>query len=216
MPVLDAHDLTVRYGEKTVLDSVSLQLAPGDIYGLSGPNGSGKSTLLRAFCGLVRPDSGRIEIGGQALRSQRPAALGKVGYVAQRFALYPDLTVEENIRFHARCHGFASGEVSRLTEQALEQFGLQSVRAQASGTLSHGWSQRLALAAAACHQPDLLLLDETTAGLDAAAAHDFWTAIRSLAARGAAVLLATHHTEDSQNCTRLGTIHEARLQEAER
>ncbi|HEY4359797.1 MAG TPA: heme ABC exporter ATP-binding protein CcmA [Bryobacteraceae bacterium] len=214
MPVLDVRKLTIRYGTKTVLENVDLQLEAGQIYGLAGPNGSGKSTLLRALCGLVPSSSGDILICGDALTSRRAGALRKVGYVAQRFALYPDLTVDENLRFYARCHGFSHREVSALLAEALEQFQLNPVRTQVCGTLSHGWSQRVALAAAACHKPELMLLDETTAGLDAEARRDFWDAARTLSSRGAAVLLATHHTEDSALCARLGSLAEAGLHEA--
>lgn len=213
MTVLEVQNVVVRYGRQTVLAGVSFELKAGEIYGLAGPNGSGKSTVLRALCGLKPIAAGSVRICGHDLSCERPAALRKVGYVAQRFGLYPDLTVAENLRFYAQCYGFSREEIAARVADVLERFGLAPWESHVVSTLSHGWSQRVALAVATCHGPALLLLDETSSGLDANARNDFWTTLNQEAARGTSVLLATHDREDAERCPRRGRIEDFLLRE---
>jgi ABC-2 type transport system ATP-binding protein len=198
-----ARAITKTYGGKPVLTGVSLTVQPGEIYGLFGANGSGKSTLLRILAGAIRPDSGSI------------AASAATSYVAQRFSLYDDLTVEENLAFFARCHGLAGGAQTAAVDRIVDELHLETLRRERSGTLSHGWKQRLALAAALCHRPGVLLLDEATAGLDPEARAELWTILTARAAAGAALVLATHQTEEAGRCSRLGRMAEGVLMEIE-
>jgi ABC-2 type transport system ATP-binding protein len=211
-PILRAEGVNVSYGARTILAEVSMELHAGEVCALAGPNGSGKSTLLRAICGLIPLSAGRIEICGSDLRKQRSSALSKTGYVAQRFGLYSDLTVVENLRFYAGCYGFSREIMLQHVENTLDRLQLQPLRARLVSTLSYGWSQRLALAVATCHQPALLLLDETTSGLDDVARIEFWNILEAEAARGTTILLATHNREDIERCTRRGIIEDRMLQ----
>jgi ABC-2 type transport system ATP-binding protein len=211
LKALDVVGLTVRYGERVVLRDVDLHLEAGEIYGLRGSNGTGKSTLLRAVCGLARRQAGTIAIAEQDLRGQRMEALKRVGYAAQQFGLYEDLTVDENLRFSCRCQGLGGAGLEKAIAGAMDQFDLGRVAAQPAGTLSHGWKQRLSIAAATRHCPALLLLDEATAGLDVEARDGLLQLLRRLAADGMAILLTTHFSEDLVVCGRTGCIRDTRL-----
>ncbi|MEI9852453.1 MAG: ABC transporter ATP-binding protein [Sphingomonas sp.] len=195
---IDVHALNKSFGGRRVVKDVSIAVEQGRITGFLGPNGSGKTTTLRMLCGLLTPDSG----GGTALGLDiiRDAAEIKrqTGYMTQKFSLYEDLTVEENLLFAARIH-----ELDRRRErvgEAIEQLGLAERRRQLAGTLSGGWKQRLALAAATLHEPRLLLLDEPTAGVDPLARRTFWDEIHALAARGLTVLVSTHYMDEAERC----------------
>lgn len=207
--VIDVHGLTKRYGSKTVVDGLDLRVERGQIYGFLGPNGSGKTTSIRMICGLLTPDGG----GGQALGHDivREASLIKreVGYMTQRFGLYEDLTIRENLDFVARMYAMDRRE-RRVTE-GLERLGLAARHDQLAGSLSGGWKQRLALAACLLHEPKLLLLDEPTAGVDPQARRDFWEHIHQLAAEGITVLVSTHYMDEAERCHRLAYIAYGKL-----
>jgi ABC-2 type transport system ATP-binding protein len=208
---LIAEDLVFRYGNRLALDGVSLHVAPGAIVGLLGSNGAGKSTLLRILCGMVPPESGVARVNGWRLPEFRRQAQRSVGFVAQRFGLYVDLHVEENLNFYARAYGLHGSAAGRRVEETLARLDLAPHRGERAGALSHGWQQRLALAAALLHRPPVLLLDEATAGLDGEARQQVWNILEEEAGRGAAVLLSTHHLDEAARCASVAWLREGRV-----
>jgi ABC-2 type transport system ATP-binding protein len=194
-PVLVAKGVEKSYGAKRVLRGVDLAAMPGEVIGLFGSNGSGKSTLLRILAGALRPTTGTVE------------ARGSTGYVAQRFSLYADLSVEENLSFFARCYRSSGASV----ESVMDRVGLTPFRRDRAGELSHGWRQRLSLAAALTHDPAVLLLDEATAGLDPNARTALWEVLSGCARAGAAIVLATHFVDEGERCARVLRIEDGVL-----
>jgi ABC-2 type transport system ATP-binding protein len=206
---IDVRGLNKRFGDKHVVQDVSLQLEEGRICGFLGPNGSGKTTTLRILCGLLTPDSGEGEALGYDVRTQADQVKLRTGYMTQRFSLYEDLTIAENLAFTARVYGLDRRR--ERVDAALERLGLTSRRSQLAGTLSGGWKQRLALAAATLHEPRLLLLDEPTAGVDPKARRTFWDEIHALAADGLTVLVSTHYMDEAERCHEIAYISYGRL-----
>jgi ABC-2 type transport system ATP-binding protein len=190
--------LTKRFGDKTVVDHFDITVPRGAIYGFLGPNGSGKTTTIRMLCGLLLPDAGEGTCLGFDVRKQAAAIKNQVGYMTQKFSLYEDLSIRENLDFVARMYGVRDRK-SRVT-QALGELGLADRAGQLAGTLSGGWKQRLALAACLIHDPQLLLLDEPTAGVDPKARRDFWDEIRRLSKAGVTVLVSTHYMDEAVQC----------------
>jgi ABC-2 type transport system ATP-binding protein len=206
---IDVRGLNKTFGEKHVVQDVDLQLAPGRICGFLGPNGSGKTTTLRMLCGLLTPDSGSGTcLGFDILRQSEQIKL-ETGYMTQRFSLYEDLTIAENLEFTARVYGL--DRRAERVDGALERLGLSSRRGQLAGALSGGWKQRLALASATLHDPKLLLLDEPTAGVDPKARRDFWDEIHVLAAQGLTVLVSTHYMDEAERCHEIAYISYGKL-----
>lgn len=195
---IDVHDLNKSFGDKHVVKDVSIQVEQGRITGFLGPNGSGKTTTLRLLCGLLTPDSGHGEALGLDIVKDAAAIKRQTGYMTQKFSLYEDLTIEENLQFTARIYGLDRRR--ERVDQALERLGLAERRRQLAGSLSGGWKQRLALAAATLHEPKLLLLDEPTAGVDPKARRAFWDEIHALAANGLTVLVSTHYMDEAERC----------------
>ncbi|MDK2123902.1 ABC transporter ATP-binding protein [Parachitinimonas caeni] len=208
-PVIDVEALTKRFGSKVVVDQLSIKVAKGEIYGFLGPNGSGKTTSIRMMCGLLTPDGGRGHTLGLDIVKQAAAIKREVGYMTQRFGLYEDLSIRENLDFVARIYGM--DRRTQRVDAALERLGLVERQKQLAGSLSGGWKQRLALAACMLHEPRLLLLDEPTAGVDPKARRDFWDEIHKLAAEGITVLVSTHYMDEAERCHRLGYIAYGRL-----
>jgi ABC-2 type transport system ATP-binding protein len=206
---VDVRGLTKRFGARTAVDGLSIQLARGRICGFLGPNGSGKTTTIRMLCGLLTPDAGEGTCLGYDIRRESRRIKLRVGYMTQRFGLYDDLTIEENLRFIARVYGMP--RVKEAAAQATERLGLTDRRAQLAGTLSGGWKQRMALAACLLHEPQLLLLDEPTAGVDPKARRDFWAQIHQLAADGMTVLVSTHYMDEAERCHQIAYISFGRL-----
>ena len=206
---IDVHGLTKRYGGRAVVDHVSIRVPRGAIFGFLGPNGSGKTTTIRMLCGLLTPDEGDGTCLGFDLRREAAAIKREVGYMTQRFSLYEDLSIEENLEFVARMYD-VSDRRSAITT-TLDRLGLTARRNQLAGTLSGGWKQRLALAACMLHAPQLLLLDEPTAGVDPKARRDFWEKIHELAADGITVLVSTHYMDEAERCHRLAYINVGKL-----
>ena len=203
-PVIQVRNLTKSFSGKTVVNNLSLQIETGEIYGFLGPNGSGKTTFIRMLCGLLRPDSGvGVCLGFDILR-ESPQIKPLVGYMAQRFSLYEDLSVRENLNFMARIYGLR--HIRRAVDATIERMSLGRYAGQLAGTLSGGWKQRLALAACLLHQPRLLLLDEPTAGVDPKARRDFWDDIYSLASEGVTSLISTHYMDEAERCHRLAYL----------
>ena len=202
--VIDVRGLCKRFGDKTVVDGFSLQVAKGEIHGFLGPNGSGKTTTIRMLCGLLTPDAGEGRCLGHDVLRESDAIKREVGYMTQRFSLWDDLSIEENLHFVGRMFGLAGRR--RRVDQALDELGLGGRRRQLAGTLSGGWKQRLALAACIMHSPKLLLLDEPTAGVDPKARREFWDEIHRLAAGGLTVLVSTHYMDEAERCHRISYI----------
>jgi ABC-2 type transport system ATP-binding protein len=195
---IDVSGLNKSFGDHRVVKDVALQIEEGHITGFLGPNGSGKTTTLRMLCGLLTPDSGRGRVLGLDFPRQAAAIKLQTGYMTQRFSLYEDLTIEENLSFIARVYSL--DHVPQRVDRVLEQIGLQDRRKQLAGQLSGGWKQRLALAAATLHEPKLLLLDEPTAGVDPQARREFWDKIHELAEGGITVLVSTHYMDEAERC----------------
>ena len=207
--VIDVEGLTKRFGDKTVVDHFSMQVRRGQIYGFLGPNGSGKTTTIRMLCGLLTPDEGRGTCLGYDILRDSALIKREVGYMTQRFSLYEDLSIAENLDFIARVYGVA--ERRRRVTEAIERLGLTKRRGQLAGSLSGGWKQRVALAACLLHDPKLLLLDEPTAGVDPGARRDFWDHIHDLAHSGITVLVSTHYMDEAERCHELAYIAYGKL-----
>ena len=201
---IDVRGVTKKFGARTVVNDIAMQVRPGEIYGFLGPNGSGKTTFLRMLCGLLTPDGGEGKCLGLDFRRESAEIKKRVGYMTQKFSFYEDLTIEENLDFIARLYGIPQRKAA--VEKSLERLGMVERRTQLAGTLSGGWKQRLALAACLIHEPQLLLLDEPTAGVDPKARRDFWEEIHQLAAGGLTFLITTHYMDEASRCHRLGYI----------
>ena len=206
---IDVRGLTKRYDGRAVVDDFAIRVERGQIFGFLGPNGSGKTTTIRMLCGLLTPDAGEGTCLGYDLLTEAPKIKREVGYMTQRFSLYEDLSIEENLDFVARMYGVRDRKSA--VAAALDRLGLTARRAQLAGALSGGWKQRLALAACLLHSPQLLLLDEPTAGVDPKARRDFWEQIHDLAAEGMTVLVSTHYMDEAERCHKLGYILNGRL-----
>ncbi len=201
---IDVTGITKRFGHRTVVNDIPMQVRQGEIYGFLGPNGSGKTTFLRMLCGLLTPDAGSGRCLGYDIRTESAEIKKHVGYMTQRFSFYEDLTIAENLDFVARLYGLPGRR--QAVDRSLEALGLIERRDQLAGALSGGWKQRLALAACMIHQPQVLLLDEPTAGVDPKARRDFWDEIHRLAAQGLTVLITTHYMDEAERCHRLAYI----------
>jgi ABC-2 type transport system ATP-binding protein len=208
-PAIDVRGLNKHFGAKHVVKDLSLHVRHGEIYAFLGPNGSGKTTSIRMLCGLLRPDSGSGTCLGFDVIRETYAIKREVGYMTQRFSLWEDLTIRENLDFVARM--YAVPDRRRAVARAIDELGLGPRRDQVAGQLSGGWKQRLSLAACMLHRPRLLLLDEPTAGVDPKARRDFWDEIHALAARGISVLVSTHYMDEAERCHRLAYLFEGRL-----
>jgi len=206
---IDVSGMTKRFGGRTVVDRIGLQVRRGEIYGFLGPNGSGKTTFIRMLCGLLRADEGSGTCLGYDVIRESESIKAEVGYMTQRFSFYEDLSIAENLDFVARM--FAVGNRREAVKRSLERLGLGERREQLAGQLSGGWKQRLALAACLIHQPKLLLLDEPTAGVDPKARREFWEQIHQLAAEGLTFLITTHYMDEAERCHRLAYIAYGRL-----
>jgi ABC-2 type transport system ATP-binding protein len=202
--VIDVSGVTKRFGTKTVVNNVGLQVRRGEIYGFLGPNGSGKTTFIRMLCGLLTPDAGSGRCLGHDVRTQQAEIKRHVGYMTQKFSFYEDLSIRENLDFIARV--YAVPDRVNAVQQSLDRLGLANRSHQLAGQLSGGWKQRLALAACLIHSPQLLLLDEPTAGVDPKARRDFWDEIHKLAADGLTVLITTHYMDEAERCHRLAYL----------
>jgi len=202
--VIDVQGITKRFGNRTVVNNIPMQVRRGEIYGFLGPNGSGKTTFLRMLCGLLRPDGGSGRCLGFDICKESAEIKKNIGYMTQRFSFYEDLTIEENLDFIARVYSVP--ERSAAVDKSLERLGMTERRRQLAGELSGGWKQRLALAACLIHEPQLLLLDEPTAGVDPKARRDFWEEIHQLAADGLTALVTTHYMDEAERCHRLAYI----------
>jgi ABC-2 type transport system ATP-binding protein len=208
-PVIDVHGLTKSFKGVRAVDDLSITVGRGEICGFLGPNGSGKTTTIRMLCGLLTPDAGSGTCLGYDILREAAEIKRRVGYMTQRFSLYEDLSIRENLDFIARVYGMRDRK--RLVQAALERLGLAERRNQLAGTLSGGWKQRVALAACLLHDPQLLLLDEPTAGVDPKARREFWDTIYDLAASGITALVSTHYMDEAERCHTLAYIAYGKL-----
>ncbi|MDQ1834896.1 ABC transporter ATP-binding protein [Massilia scottii] len=207
--VIDVRQLNKHFGDKHVVKDLSMQVHAGEIFGFLGPNGSGKTTSIRMMCGLLTPDSGSGTCLGFDVIRDSAQVKRRIGYMTQRFSLWEDLTIRENLDFIARIYGMPQRRA--VVERTLEQLNLGSRSHQLAGALSGGWKQRVALAACMLHQPELLLLDEPTAGVDPQARRDFWEEIHLLAAQGVSVLVSTHYMDEAERCHKLAYLSYGKL-----
>jgi ABC-2 type transport system ATP-binding protein len=201
--------MTKRFDHRTVVDHIDLQVRRGEIYGFLGPNGSGKTTFIRMLCGLLRADDGSGTCLGYDVIAQSEAIKRHVGYMTQRFSFYEDLSVAENLDFVARMYAVPGRR--RAVRDSIDRMGFTGRQNQLAGQLSGGWKQRLALAACMIHRPDLLLLDEPTAGVDPKARREFWEQIHQLAGQGLTVLITTHYMDEAERCHRLAYIADGKM-----
>ena len=198
---IDVEGLTKSFGGRKVVDSVDMQVAKGEIYGFLGPNGSGKTTTIRLLCGLLRPDAGHGTCLGYDIITESSRIKLETGYMTQRFSLYEDLSIRENLDFVARIYGLPNRR--EAVDETIEKLNLTGRADQLAGMLSGGWKQRLALASCIMHKPQLLLLDEPTAGVDPKARREFWDEIHELAAGGLTVLVSTHYMDEAERCNKI-------------
>ncbi len=207
--VIDVKNLTKKFGKKVVVNNVSLQIPKGKIYGFLGPNGSGKTTTIRILCGLLKADDGIGSVLGYDIKKQSTLIKKNVGYMTQKFTYWQDLTIYENLEFVAKM--FAMPNPKEAVLQCLESLGLLNRKNELAGNLSGGWKQRLALAASILHKPQILLLDEPTAGVDPKARRDFWESLHALAAQGLTVLVSTHYMDEAERCDSIIYINQGNI-----
>jgi ABC-2 type transport system ATP-binding protein len=209
--VISARGLTKAFGKKQAVDAVDLDIVRGQIYGFLGPNGSGKSTTIRMLCGLLRPTSGEVTVLGHSVPREAERLRMKIGYMTQRFSLWEDLTVIENLDFMSRIFGLDADRRAARIQTLLSQYALEDMTVQRAGTLSGGQRQRLALAAATLHEPEVLLLDEPTSAVDPQNRRDFWESLFDLATAGTTILVSTHYMDEAERCHQIAILDRGRL-----
>ncbi len=204
--VIVAEHLSRRFGSLVAVRDVSFRVERGEIFGVLGPNGAGKSTTIRMLCGILDPSGGKGTVVGYDVAREPEEIKARIGYMTQRFSLYEDLSVRENLDFYAGIYGLPRARRTRRIDEVLERTGLRERAKQIAGTLSGGWKQRVALACATLHEPPLLFLDEPTAGVDPVSRRDFWEQIHRISAAGTTVLVTTHYMDEAERCHRLSFI----------
>jgi ABC-2 type transport system ATP-binding protein len=210
-PAVHTDGLRKVFGSLVAVDGITLDIAAGEVFGVVGPNGSGKTTTIRMLCGLMAPTAGNATVAGFDVRTEPEKIRQRIGYMSQRFGLYDDLTVAENLRFYSWIYGIHGPGAAEGLAAHLERFGLTTRRDQLAGTLSGGWKQRLALACATSHHPAVVFLDEPTAGVDPAARRSFWATIHEMAADGTTILVTTHYMDEAASCKRLAFMSRGHL-----
>jgi ABC-2 type transport system ATP-binding protein len=203
--------LRKTFGDLVAVDHLDLTIHRGEVFGVLGPNGSGKTTTIRMLCGLLTPTAGRATVVGFDVATQAEQLRRRIGYMSQRFGLYDDLTVRENLRFYATVYGLHGAARDARMDELLRELELAPRAAQLAGTLSGGWKQKLALACATAHRPDMLFLDEPTAGVDPAARKRFWELIYELSRRGTTILVTTHYMDEASRCQRVAFLSRGHL-----
>ena len=211
MPALELNNLTRRFGDFVAVNNVSLQIKQGSIYGFLGPNGSGKSTTIRMLCGLLEPTSGSGKVLGLDIAKDSEALKQKIGYMSQKFSLYDDLSVIENLRFYGGLYSLSSEQMQKRIGEMLMLSGLEKRQQELVANLSGGWKQRLALACSILHNPPILFLDEPTGGVDPVSRRMFWEIIYDLSLQGTTVMVTTHFMDEAEHCDEIGFIFEGNL-----
>lgn len=204
-------NLTKRFGDLLAVDRISMSIKEGEIYGFLGPNGSGKSTTIRMLCGLMDPTEGTGSVLGFDIRKESEQIKQNIGYMSQRFSLYEDMTVAENLDFYASIYGLTGGTKRQRMSDMLAMANLMGREKQLAGTLSGGWKQRLALGCSIIHQPRVLFLDEPTAGVDPVSRRDFWDLIYHISGQGTTIMVTTHYMDEADQCHTLGFIYNGRI-----
>jgi ABC-2 type transport system ATP-binding protein len=210
-PIIETHGLTRSFGALTAVDRLDLSVAPGEIFGLVGPDGAGKTTTLRMLCGLMDPTAGSARVAGHDVVRESQAVKDQIGYMAQRFGLYLDLTVEENMAFYADLFGIVGAERKDLAARLLQMTRMEPFRDRQGGKLSGGMKQKLALMCTLLHRPRILFLDEPTNGVDPVSRRDFWTILYQLLKDGITIFMATAYLDEAERCNRVGLMHKGRL-----
>src|ERR1043166_1035395 len=210
-PAVSMQDLTKRFGDFVAVDRVSVDVAQGEIFGFLGPNGAGKSTTIRILCGLLSPTSGSASVGGYDVARDPETVRRNIGYMSQKFSLYDDLTVVENIDFFSGIYGVPAGRRAERRDYVLKMAGLEERRDSMTRLLSGGWKQRLALGCAILHDPPILFLDEPTSGVDPIARREFWDLIYQLSEAGHTVFVSTHYMDEAEYCHRLALMYHGRI-----
>jgi len=208
---VEAVELTKKFGDFTAVDRVSFTIKRGEIFGFLGPNGAGKTTTIRMLLGLLRPTSGHAQVLGFDIVKQTDEIKKRIGYMSQRFSLYNDLTVEENLNFYGRTYGVKSQQLQERKAYILEMAGLEGRERELTKNLSGGWKQRLALGTAIIHEPEMVFLDEPTAGVDPISRRAFWDLLYELAEGGTTIFVTTHYMDEAEHCQRLAFIHGGRI-----
>lgn len=208
---IEVTELTKKFGNFTAVDAVTFRVKPGEVYGWLGPNGAGKTTTIRMLLGLLRPSSGQAQVLGFDPAKEAKKMQARVGYMSQLFTLYDDLTAAENIRFYGLAYGLNRRQLRRRRAEIIEMAGLRGREHELTANLSGGWKQRLALGCAIVHQPEVVFLDEPTAGVDPINRRRFWDLIYGMASRGITVLVTTHYMDEAELCQRVGFISRGRL-----
>ncbi|SPE32523.1 ABC transporter related [Candidatus Sulfopaludibacter sp. SbA6] len=210
-PIIEARGLTRRFGALTAVDHLDLTVSRGEIFGLVGPDGAGKTTTVRMLCGLMDPSEGSARVAGHDVARESRAVKDQIGYMAQRFGLYTDLTVEENMVFYADLFGIVGAERERLKAQLLRMTRMEPFRQRQAGRLSGGMKQKLALMCTLLHRPQILFLDEPTNGVDPVSRRDFWAILYQLLKDGITIFMTTAYLDEAERCNRVGLIHKGKL-----
>jgi len=210
-PAVAVEDLVRVFGRFVAVDHISFSVPKGEVFGFLGPNGAGKSTTIRMLCGIIAPTSGRGEVAGYDILRESEQIKERIGYMSQRFSLYDDLTVEENIEFYGGVYGVAGERLGERRRWILEMANLTERAGSLTGELAVGWKQRLALGCALVHEPEILFLDEPTAGVDPVSRRSFWDLIYTVAGQGVTVFVTTHYMDEAEHCDRLGLVYRGKL-----
>jgi ABC-2 type transport system ATP-binding protein len=208
---ISAKNLTRRFGKFTAVNAISIDVNRGEVFGFLGANGAGKTTAIRMFCGLLKPTSGEAFVGGLSVKEHPRKIKQRIGYMSQKFSLYEELRVEENIDFFAGAYGLPAEESEHSKEKLLGRFQLGEVRRRVTKSLPLGWKQRLALGCAMLHRPEILFLDEPTGGVDPLTRRDFWRMIHQLAAEGTTVFVTTHYIDEAEYCERISIMNHGEI-----